>query len=123
VVCDGFIGNVALKIAEGVAEAMKRMLFKEIAAGALLSRIGYALLKHAFRRFQRRVDYAEFGGAILLGVNGICVICHGRSSGKAIKNAIRVAKEFFEGHVNEHIQRDIEESVALFEDASKDPAR
>jgi glycerol-3-phosphate acyltransferase PlsX len=123
VVCDGFIGNVALKITEGVAEATKRMLFKEIAAGDLLSRIGYALLKHAFRRFKRRLDYAEFGGALLLGVNGICVICHGRSSGKAIKNAIRVAKEFFEGHVNEHIQRDIEESVALFEDASKDPAR
>src|SRR2546422_1001922 len=102
VVCDGFIGNVALKITEGVAEAMKKMLFKEIAAGALLSRIGYALL---------------------LGVNGICVICHGRSSGRAIKNAIRVAKEFFEGHVNEHIQRDIEESVALFDGKSKDPAR
>ena len=123
VVCDGFIGNVALKITEGVAEAMKKMLFKEIAAGALLSRIGYALLKRAFGRFKRRMDYAEFGGALLLGVNGICVICHGRSSGRAIKNAIRVAKEFFEGHVNEHIQRDIEESVALFDGKSKDPAR
>src|SRR5437867_1944616 len=123
VVCDGFIGNVALKITEGVAEAMKKMLFKEIAAGALLSRIGYALLKRAFTRFKRRMDYAEFGGALLLGVNGICVICHGRSSGRAIKNAIRVAKEFFEGHVNEHIQRDIEESVALFEGKSKDSAR
>ena len=123
VVCDGFIGNVALKITEGVAEAMKKMLFKEIAAGALLSRIGYALLKRAFTRFKRRMDYAEFGGALLLGVNGICVICHGRSSGRAIKNAIRVAKEFFEGHVNEHIQRDIEESVALFDGKSKDPAR
>src|SRR5437867_2549416 len=81
------------------------------------------LLKRAFSRFKRRMDYAEFGGALLLGVNGICVICHGRSSGRAIKNAIRVAKEFFEGHVNEHIQRDIEESVALFEGKSKDSAR
>src|SRR5881628_1424486 len=113
VVCDGFIGNVALK----------KMLFKEIAAGALLSRMGYALLKRAFSRFKRRMDYAEVGGAPLLGVNGICIICHGRSSGRAIKNAIRMAKEFFEGHVNEHIQRDIEESVALFEGMSKDPAQ
>src|SRR5216117_125298 len=123
VVCDGFIGNVALEITEGVAEAMKKMLFKEIAAGALLSRMGYALLKRAFSRFKRRMDYAEVGGAPLLGVNGICIICHGRSSGRAIKNAIRMAKEFFEGHVNEHIQRDIEESVALFEGMSKDPAQ
>jgi len=123
VVCDGFIGNVSLKIAEGMAEALKKMLFKEIAAGALLSRIGYVLLKRAFSRFKRRMDYAEVGGAVLLGVNGICIICHGRSSGRAVKNAIRVAKEFFEGHVNEHIQRDIEESVALFGDKGTDPAR
>jgi glycerol-3-phosphate acyltransferase PlsX len=60
------------------------------------------------------MDYAEFGGAPLLGVNGICIIAHGRSSGRAVKNAIRVAKEFYEGRVNEHIQHDIEESVALY---------
>src|SRR5207244_6974494 len=65
VVCDGFIGNVALKISEGVAEALKKMLFKEIAAGALLSRIGYALLKRAFSRFNRRMEYAAVGGAPL----------------------------------------------------------
>src|SRR5437667_464201 len=113
VVCDGSIGNVDLKSTEGVAEAMKKMLFKEIAAGALLSRIGYALLKRAFTRFKRRMDYAEFGGALLLGVNGICVICHGRSSGRAIKNAIRVAKEFFQGHGNEHLQRNLKASRAI----------
>lgn len=114
VVCDGFIGNVALKITEGVAEALKKMLIKEIAAGSFLSRLGYALLKPAFGRYKRRMDYAEFGGACLLGVNGICIISHGRSSGRAIKNAIRVAKEIFEGRVNEHIQHDIEESLALY---------
>jgi glycerol-3-phosphate acyltransferase PlsX len=120
VVCDGFIGNVALKITEGVAEALKKMLIKEIAAGSFLSRMGYALLRPAFGRFKRRMDYAEFGGAPLLGVNGICIIAHGRSSGRAVKNAIRVAKEFYEGRVNEHIQHDIEESVALYGLKGKD---
>lgn len=123
VVCDGFIGNVALKITEGVAEALKKMLIKEIAAGSFLSRIGYALLKPAFGRYKRRMDYAEFGGACLLGVNGICIISHGRSSGRAIKNAIRVAKEIFEGRVNEHIQHDIEESLALYGVRAKEAER
>jgi phosphate acyltransferase len=123
VVCDGFIGNVALKITEGVAEALKKMLIKEIAAESVLSRFGYALLKPAFGRFRRRMDYAEIGGAALLGVNGICIISHGRSSGRAIKNAIRVAKEIFDGRVNEHIQLDIEESVALFGEKAKDADR
>jgi glycerol-3-phosphate acyltransferase PlsX len=123
VVCDGFIGNVALKIAEGVAEALRKMLVEEIAAGSVLNRLGYALLRPAFRRYKRRVDYAEFGGASLLGVNGICVITHGRSSGRAIKNAIRVAKEICEGQVNEHIQSDIEESLALYEVKNRDTER
>jgi glycerol-3-phosphate acyltransferase PlsX len=123
VVCDGFIGNVALKITEGVAEALKKMLIKEIAAGSFLSRLGYALLKPAFGRYKLRMDYAEFGGACLLGVNGICIIGHGRSSGRAIKNAIRVAKEIFEGRVNEHIQHDIEESLALYGIKAKEAER
>jgi len=123
VVCDGFMGNVALKIIEGVSAALKKMLIKEIAAESMLSRFGYALLKPAFGRFRRRLDYAEIGGAALLGVNGICIISHGRSSGRAIKNAIRVAKDIFDGRVNEHIQRDIEESVALLGDKPKDADR
>jgi len=123
VVCDGFIGNVALKITEGVAEALKKMLIRDIAAGSVFSRLGYALLRPAFARYKKRMDYAEFGGASLLGVNGICVIGHGRSSGRAIKNAIRVAKEIYEGRVNEHIQRDIEESMALFEEKGGDADR
>jgi glycerol-3-phosphate acyltransferase PlsX len=120
VVCDGFIGNVALKITEGVAEALKKMLIRDIAAGSFFSRLGYALLRPAFGRYKKRMDYAEFGGASLLGVNGICIIGHGRSSGRAIKNAIRVAKEIHDGRVNEHIQSDIEESVALFGEKAKD---
>ena len=91
--------------------ALQKILLKEIAAGSFLNRLGYALLRPVFRRYKRRMDYAEFGGACLLGVNGICIISHGRSSGRAIKNAIRVAKEIFEGRVNDHIQSDIEDTL------------
>ena len=109
VVCDGFIGNVALKISEGVAEMIKRLLLKEI-SGHFLGRLAYPLIAGPLTNLKRKIDYAEFGGAPLLGVNGITMICHGRSSAKAIKNAIRRAKGMAEGGVRELIQRDIEES-------------
>ena len=109
VVCDGFIGNVALKISEGVAEMIKRLLLKEI-SGHFLGRLAYPLIAGPLANLKRKIDYAEFGGAPLLGVNGITMICHGRSSAKAIKNAIRRAKGMAEGGVRELIQRDIEES-------------
>ncbi len=111
IVCDGFIGNVALKISEGLADAMTRLLKREVAATAL-GRLGFLLLRPAFARFRTRIDYAEYGGAPLLGVNGICIICHGRSSARAIKNAMRVARQLAEQQINEHIQRDIEDSLA-----------
>lgn len=109
VVCDGFIGNVALKISEGVAEMIKRLLLKEI-SGHILGRLAYPLISGPLMNLKRKIDYAEFGGAPLLGVNGITMICHGRSSAKAIKNAIRRAKGMAEDGVRELIQRDIEES-------------
>lgn len=109
VVCDGFIGNVALKISEGVAEMIKRLLLKEI-SGHFLGRLAYPLIAGPLVNLKRKIDYAEFGGAPLLGVNGVTMICHGRSSAKAIKNAIRRAKGMAEGRVRELIQRDIEES-------------
>ena len=109
VVCDGFIGNVALKISEGVAEMIKRLLLKEI-SGHFLGRLAYPLIAGPLANLKRKIDYAEFGGAPLLGVNGVTMICHGRSSAKAIKNAIRRAKGMAEGGVRELIQRDIEES-------------
>ncbi|MFO0705715.1 MAG: phosphate acyltransferase PlsX [Nitrospira sp.] len=111
VVCDGFIGNVALKISEGVADTIKKLLLKEI-SGSWLGRLAYPLIAGPLLNLKRRIDYAEFGGAPLLGVNGITMICHGRSSAKAIKNAIRRAKGMAEGRVHELIQRDIEESLA-----------
>lgn len=108
VVCDGFIGNVALKISEGVADTIKKMLLKEI-AGSFFGRLAYPLIASPLLNLKRRIDYAEFGGAPLLGVNGITMICHGRSSAKAIKNAIRRAKGLAESRVDELIQRDIQE--------------
>lgn len=110
VVCDGFIGNVALKISEGVADTIKKLLLKEI-GGSLLGRMAYPLIAAPLRKLKRKIDYAEFGGAPLLGVNGICMICHGRSSAKAIKNAIRRAKSLAESRMTDLIRQDIEESL------------
>lgn len=109
VVCDGFIGNVALKISEGVAAMIKRLLLKEI-SGHFLGRLAYPFISGPLQNLKRKIDYAEFGGAPLLGVNGITMICHGRSSAKAIKNAIRRAKGMADSRVPELIQRDIEAS-------------
>lgn len=111
VVCDGFIGNVALKISEGVADTIKKLLLKELSS-SWLGRLSYPLIARPLLNLKRRIDYAEFGGAPLLGVNGITMICHGRSSAKAIKNAIRRAKGMAEGRVHELIQRDIAESLS-----------
>jgi phosphate acyltransferase len=107
IVCDGFVGNVALKVSEGLVEVFRQML-KESLKATVTRQVGAYLARGAFNDFRRRVDYSEFGGAPLLGVNGICVICHGRSNAKAIKNAIRVAKEFAEGKINERIATDLD---------------
>jgi glycerol-3-phosphate acyltransferase PlsX len=110
VVCDGFIGNVALKISEGVADTIKKLLLKEI-GGSFLGRLAYPLIAAPLLKLKRKIDYAEFGGAPLLGVNGICMICHGRSSAKAIKNAIRRAKSLTESRMTDLIRQDIEDSL------------
>ena len=106
IVCDGFIGNVALKISEGAIEVMSALL-KEALSGTLSSKVGYVLSRKAFRNFKKRLDYSEYGGASLLGVHGVCIICHGGSNSNAIKNAIRVAAEFAEGKVNDKIEREL----------------
>lgn len=118
IVCDGFIGNVALKITEGVAETIKKMLLKDIVSSRF-GRLTYLFLAGPLGSLRRRMDYAEFGGAPLLGVNGVSIICHGRSSAKAIKNAIGRAKGLAEGRLIELIQRDIEESLAQHQQAGK----
>jgi len=93
VVCDGFVGNIVLKTSEGLAEAIMKMLKREI-SDMTTGRVGYLLMKPALRNFKRKTDYDEYGGAPLLGINGASIISHGRSSAKAIRNAISVAAEF-----------------------------
>jgi phosphate acyltransferase len=102
-VCDGFTGNVALKSAEGIAIMMNRFLKSAMTAKPHRA-LGAMLAKSGFAEAKRRVDPAEFGGALLLGVQGVCVIAHGGSSGNAIQNAIRVAKEGIQKNVVEKIK-------------------
>lgn len=101
-VCDGFIGNVSLKFSEAVAETIAVFLKNEIKK-SFLNKLGYLLLRSSFKAIHKKVDYSEYGGAPLLGINGICIISHGNSSAKAIKNAVRVAKECVENNVIQHI--------------------
>ncbi|MGP8243273.1 MAG: phosphate acyltransferase PlsX [Bryobacteraceae bacterium] len=106
IVCDGFIGNVALKVSEGLVTMVTQML-RESLESSIQTKIGAALSKPAFNHFKRRLDYSETGGAPLLGVRGVCIICHGRSNSNAIKNAIRVAAEFSKGKVNQRIEDEL----------------
>jgi glycerol-3-phosphate acyltransferase PlsX len=106
IVCDGFIGNVVLKVSEGLVD-MVRHLLRESLESTISGKIGYVIAKNAFADFKKRVDYSEFGGAPLLGVRGVCIICHGRSNANAMKNAIRVAKEFSQGNINQRIEDEL----------------
>src|ERR1700730_3638179 len=106
IVCDGFIGNVALKVSEGLVDMMYQMLRQSLEA-TITRKIGYVLARTAFQDFKKRVDYSEYGGAPLLGVKGVCIITHGRSNANAIKNAIRVAAEFADGKINERIEAEL----------------
>ncbi len=103
VVCDGFVGNVVLKASESLAEMVSRTLKQELSRG-FVRKVGALLARNAFGSLKKRMDYSEYGGAPLLGVRGGCIVCHGRSSAKAIKNAIRVAREFAVNHMDEKIQ-------------------
>jgi len=102
IVCDGFVGNVALKVSESLAEAMQVFLKRHIMSNPL-GILGALLLRASFSRFKKQLDYSEYGGAPLLGVDGVVIIGHGRSNTKAIKNAIRVSKEEVERRFNEKI--------------------
>jgi glycerol-3-phosphate acyltransferase PlsX len=111
IVCDGFIGNVALKVSEGLVDMFRSML-KESLEATVTRKLGYVLSKDAYSDFKKRVDYSEYGGAPLLGVKGVTIIAHGRSNSNAIKNAIRVAAEFAEGRVNEKIEWELDRTVS-----------
>jgi glycerol-3-phosphate acyltransferase PlsX len=110
VVCDGFVGNISLKISEGLAEAAMQMLKDEIMK-SFQAKIGYLLIRKAFAAFRKRVDYAEYGGAPLLGINGIGIICHGSSSSVAICNAIGEAAKLVENKVNDSIVQSLHQYV------------
>lgn len=103
IVCDGYVGNVALKVIESTAEAIQVFLKRHLLKSNLLEKLGLILLKRRLTMFKKEMDYSEFGGALLLGVNGVVIIGHGRSNVKAIKNAVRVAKEEVERKVNAKI--------------------
>ena len=103
VVCDGFIGNVVLKASEALADMVREMLREELTRTPV-RKAGAAMAKGAFEAFKKRVDYSEYGGAPLLGVKGGCIICHGRSNAKAIKNAVRVAKDFAANEIDAKIR-------------------
>lgn len=103
VVCDGFIGNVALKASEGLAKLVNSSL-RESLKSTVTSQVGALLSQKAFRAFKKRLDYSEYGGAPLLGVRGVCIVGHGSSNERAVMNAIRVAAEFAAAEVNSSIE-------------------
>ena len=113
IVCDGFVGNICLKLSEGLAETLKGMLKEEIGAG-LKSKLGFLFLKSAFQRFSKRVDYAEYGGVPLLGVDGVVVVSHGASNPRAIMNAIRVAGQAIENRMVEHVLEGLKNNEAYY---------
>jgi glycerol-3-phosphate acyltransferase PlsX len=111
IVCDGFTGNVVLKTSEGLVDAVETLLGDEL-KGTFSSHVGYLLSRRAFRRFRRRVDYSEYGGAPLLGVARLAIVGHGRSSAKAVRNAIAVAYRFAASDFLHRVEHEIAAAVA-----------
>ena len=103
---DGFIGNVALKTSEGVANLVRATL-KETLAATITRQVGYLLSRSAFSDFKKRIDHTEYGGAPLLGIKGACFITHGSSNVNAIKNAIRVAADFLDRNITSNIENEM----------------
>jgi phosphate acyltransferase len=106
IVCDGFTGNVALKISEGLVEIVEALLGDELST-TMTARVGSSLTRRTLRHFRRRVDYSEYGGAPLLGVAGVTIVGHGRSSPKAVRNAVAMAYRFASEHVIQRVGREI----------------
>ena len=106
IVCDGFTGNVALKISEGMVETFESLLREELSS-TITTRVGSLLTQRAMRHFMRRVDYSEYGGAPLLGVAGITIVGHGRSSAKAVRNAVAMAYRFASGKFIQRVEQEI----------------
>ena len=112
-VCDGFMGNVALKLSEGLGTSLCRILKHELLHSGPLAKMGALLSRGAFKRFAKIVDYAEYGGALLLGLRGIAIVCHGASNQKAIRNAVKLASMFVEKKTNERLMETISANEEL----------
>jgi phosphate acyltransferase len=112
IVCDGFVGNIALKICEGLAVQIFEVLRKSLRS-SLVSQFGGLLSQGAFKGLKKKIDYTEYGGAPLLGVRGVCVIGHGRSNANAVKNAIRVAAGLARAKMNEKIESELSAAAIL----------
>jgi glycerol-3-phosphate acyltransferase PlsX len=106
IVCDGFTGNIALKVSEGLVEVIEDLLRDELSS-TITTRVGSLLTQRAMRHFRKRVDYSEYGGAPLLGLAGIAIVGHGRSSAKAVRNAIAMAYRFASSRFIERVEREI----------------
>ncbi len=119
-VCDGFVGNVALKVSEGLWETIHAIL-KQEAEDNIRAKVAYFLMGRAIRRLEKRLDYAEVGGAPLLGINGNCVICHGSSNGKAMMNAILLASNLAKNRLNEHLIQELKEKQDMLRLGQKPP--
>ena len=111
IVCDGFTGNVALKISEGLVDVVEELLSEELSR-TITTRVGSLLTRRALRRFRRRVDYSEYGGAPLLGVAGVAIVGHGRSSAKAVRNAVAMAYRFAGSRFIERVEHEIAASTS-----------
>jgi glycerol-3-phosphate acyltransferase PlsX len=107
ILCDGFVGNVILKVSESVVDTIVQLLKREIKSSVIAS-LGALLSRSAFNELKKKMDYSEYGGAPLLGVDGRCIICHGSSTAKAIKNAVKFAGESIKQDVNKHIVEELE---------------
>ena len=107
IVCDGFVGNIVLKTSESLGTIIVEMIKNEVKK-SLISKIGATLMFPALKRFKRKADFAEYGGAPLLGTKGTCIITHGRADGRAIKNALKVASEFEKTHFNDRLKENID---------------
>ena len=121
VVCDGFVGNVALKLSEGLANSMSRILKRELFS-SWLSRLGTLLSMRGFKRFKRVVDYAEYGGAPLLGLKGTVIVAHGKSNELAILNCIRMAATTVRNKAHEHLSEGLAAHAGLTNDSAKSAA-
>ena len=122
IVCDGFVGNVVLKISEGLWETISAILKWE-ARDNVRAKVAYFLMKRVIRRLEKKMDYSEYGGAPLLGINGNCVISHGHSNGKAIMNAVLLASSLAKNKLNEHLAQEIKERQELLRLGQRRPER